>query len=55
LQNKATFFDALKGWEAARKCMCEFGTENSILIMCNSVKYELYRLRAQEKTFLLNG
>jgi hypothetical protein len=41
--------DALKGLEAARKCMCQFDTENNIIVMCNKVENALYKLRAQEK------
>jgi hypothetical protein len=48
-EHKATFLDALKGLEAARKCMCQFATENSIIIMCIEVESELYRLRGREK------
>jgi hypothetical protein len=43
-EHKATFLDALK---AARKCRCQFDTENSIIVMCNKVENVLYRLRAQ--------
>jgi hypothetical protein len=28
--------------------MCQFDTENSIVVMCNKVENELYRLTAQE-------
>jgi hypothetical protein len=48
-EHKATFLDALKGLEAARKYICQFDTENNIIVMCNKVENELYRLRAQEK------
>jgi hypothetical protein len=33
-EHKATFFNALKGLEAARKYICQFDTKNSITIMC---------------------
>jgi hypothetical protein len=36
-EHKATFFDALKGLEAARKYTCQFDTENNITVMCNEV------------------
>jgi hypothetical protein len=29
-EHRATFLDALKGLEAATKCMCQFNTENTI-------------------------
>jgi hypothetical protein len=45
-EHKATFSDAL---EAARKCMCQYDNGNNIIVMCNEVKNELYRMRAQEK------
>jgi hypothetical protein len=35
---KATFLDALKGLEVARKYMCQYGTENNVIVMCNRVK-----------------
>jgi hypothetical protein len=34
---KGTFLDALKTLEAARKYMCQFDTENNIIVMCNEV------------------
>jgi hypothetical protein len=40
------FLDALKGLVVARKYMCQFDIVNSIIIICNQVKYELYSLRA---------
>jgi hypothetical protein len=46
-EHEATFLDAVKELEAARKYMCQFGTENSVIVMCNYVGNELYRLRAQ--------
>jgi hypothetical protein len=48
-EHKTTFLDAMKGLEEARKYMCQFDTENNIIVMCNEVENELYRLRAQEK------
>jgi hypothetical protein len=39
--------DALRGLEAARKYICQFDTKNSIIVMCNKVENELYRLTAQ--------
>jgi hypothetical protein len=48
-EHKATFFDALKGWEAARKYICQFHTKNNIIIMCTKVENELYRLTQGEK------
>jgi hypothetical protein len=48
-EHKATFFVALKGLEATVKCICQFGTENNVIVMCSKVANELYRLRAQEK------
>jgi hypothetical protein len=30
-EHKATFLDALKGLQAAGKCMCQFDTENDIV------------------------
>jgi hypothetical protein len=44
---KATFLDALKGLEAARKCIHQFDTENDVPVMCIKVENELYGLRAQ--------
>jgi hypothetical protein len=35
---KATFIDALKGLEAARKYIRQFYTKNIITVMCNKVK-----------------
>jgi hypothetical protein len=40
-EHKATFLDALKGLEAAGRCMCQFHTENSIVVMSNRVENEL--------------
>jgi hypothetical protein len=37
-ENKATFLDALKGLEAARKCMCQFDTDKSIPVICMNIK-----------------
>jgi hypothetical protein len=37
--HKATFLDVLKGLEAARKYLCQFDTENNIILMCNKVEY----------------
>jgi hypothetical protein len=34
-EHKATFLDALKGLEAARKHMCQFDTKNNITVICN--------------------
>jgi hypothetical protein len=41
--------DALKGVEAARKYMCQFDIEKSIIVTCKKVENQLCRLRAQEK------
>jgi hypothetical protein len=50
LQNiKQHSWDALEGLEAAGNYMCQFDTENNIIVMCNEIENELYRLRAQEK------
>jgi hypothetical protein len=49
LQNKAMFLDARKGLEASTKYMCEFDTENSIVVMWSNVENEIYRLSAQGK------
>jgi hypothetical protein len=37
-EHKATFLDALQGLEAARKYICQFDAENSIVIMHNKVE-----------------
>jgi hypothetical protein len=42
-EHKATFLDALKGLDAARKYMCQFETKNNITVMCNIVENELHR------------
>jgi RecA/RadA recombinase len=47
--HKATFFDALKGLEAARKHMCQVDTENNITVMCKKVENALHRLRGGKK------
>jgi hypothetical protein len=47
-EHKATFLDAVKGLEAARKCICHFDTKNNISVMCNKVENVLNGLRAQE-------
>jgi hypothetical protein len=39
----------LDALEAAGKCMCQFDTENSIIVMCNKVENELHILRTQRK------
>ena len=44
--DELTFLDALKGLVVARKYMCQFDIEDSIIIICIQVKYELYSLRA---------
>jgi hypothetical protein len=44
---KATFLDARKGLEAARKYIRQFEIKNNITVMCNKVENELYQLRAQ--------
>jgi hypothetical protein len=46
-EHKATFFDALKGLEAARKCIDQFDTKNNIIVMCSKVESKLYRLKVQ--------
>jgi hypothetical protein len=48
-EHKATLLDGLKGLEAARKYIHQFDTKNSIIVMCNKVENELYKLRAQEE------
>jgi hypothetical protein len=48
-EHKATFLDALKGLEAARKYIHQFHTKNNITVKCNNVQNELYRMRAQRK------
>jgi hypothetical protein len=48
-ENKATFLDALKGLEAARKYVCQFDTKNSITLMYNRVENKLCRLKSQEE------
>jgi hypothetical protein len=45
-EHKATFLDALEGLESVRKYMCQFDTENNILVKCNEVENELYTLGA---------
>jgi hypothetical protein len=47
-EHKATFLDALKWLEAARKYMCQFGTKNNVIVTCSKDGNELYTLRAQE-------
>jgi hypothetical protein len=45
-----------KDWKQPE--MCQYDTENSIIVMCNKVENELYRMGAQEernKTLLLIG
>jgi hypothetical protein len=37
-EHKATFFDALKGLEAARKYLCQSHTKNSIIVMDSEVE-----------------
>jgi hypothetical protein len=39
--------DALKGLEAARKCIHQSDNEKNITVMCNKVENGIYRLRAQ--------
>jgi hypothetical protein len=48
-EDRTTFLDALKGLEVDRKYVCQFGTDYSIIVLCNTVENELYRLRTQEK------
>jgi hypothetical protein len=48
-EHRTAFLYALKGLEAARKYVCQFDTESNIIVRCNEVENELYRLRAQEK------
>jgi hypothetical protein len=48
-EHKATFFNALKALEATRKYMCQFDTENNIIVTCNIIENKLFRLRAQHK------
>jgi hypothetical protein len=42
-EHKTTFWDALKGLEAARKCISQSHMENNITVMSNRVENELYR------------
>jgi hypothetical protein len=42
---KTTISDALKEQEAARKCLCQFDTEDSFISLCNKVQNKIYRLR----------
>jgi hypothetical protein len=51
IECKETFFDALKGLEAARKYIYHSDTGNSTIVMCNKIENKLYRLRK----ILLNG
>jgi hypothetical protein len=37
-EHKATFLDALKGLEAAKKHIYQFDTENTIILMCKKLK-----------------
>jgi hypothetical protein len=37
-EHKATYLGALKVLEAARRCMCQFDTENSIIVTSNRVE-----------------
>jgi hypothetical protein len=48
-EQKATSLDALNELEAARKYMRQFDTSNNIILMCNKVENELYRLRTQRE------
>jgi hypothetical protein len=48
-EHKATFLDALKGLEAARKYMWQFDTKNNIIAMCSKVKNELYTESSRTK------
>jgi hypothetical protein len=50
-----TLLDSIKELEAARKYMCLFDTKNNIILMCNKVENELYRLRTKKKKLLLTG
>jgi hypothetical protein len=36
-ENKATILAAMKGQEAARKCVCQFETKKNITVMCIEV------------------
>jgi hypothetical protein len=36
-EHKAVFLEVLKGLEASRKYMCQFGTKNNIIIICNDI------------------
>jgi hypothetical protein len=46
---KATFLDALKILEAARKYICQFDTKNNITVMCTEVENELHKLTQEKK------
>jgi hypothetical protein len=45
VERKGTFLDTPKGLEAARKYICQFDTKNNIIVMCNIVENELYKLK----------
>jgi hypothetical protein len=47
-EHKAIFLDALKKLKVSRKYMGQFDSKNNIIVICNEVLIELYRLRAQE-------
>jgi hypothetical protein len=46
---KATFLDAPKGLEAASKCMCQFDTENNIIVMCSKVEKQVMKTKSSRK------
>jgi hypothetical protein len=41
-EHKPTFLNAFKRLEAAIKCLCQFDTENSVIVMHSKVENELY-------------
>jgi hypothetical protein len=45
---KATFLDVLKRLKAARKCMCQFDTENNIILMCNKCSIQTESLSKKD-------
>jgi hypothetical protein len=48
-EHKLTFLNAFKRLEAARKCLCQFDTENNFPVMHSKVENELYRLTTQKR------
>jgi hypothetical protein len=50
-EHKATFSDALKGLETARKYMCQSDTKNNITVICNKDR----ELKDKGNTRLIDG